>query len=101
MNLFDESLPDPPLTSEQRAIVDSLDDEFLKRVDETLLSHAKKRERKVAMIVGLAMSSSEIRISGLPDIFYAQRVKKLVEAGKLVSEGNLDYMRYSEVRLPQ
>lgn len=100
MNLFDEALPDSPLTTEQRAIVDSLDGKFLEKVDETLLSHAKKSQRKVAMIVGLAMGNSEIRISGLPDVFYAQRVKKLVEDGKLVAEGNLDYMRYSEVRLP-
>ena len=100
MNSFDETLPDPPLNPEERAIVDSLDGKFLEKVDEILLSHAKKSERKVAMIVGLAMGNNEIRIPGLPDVFYAQRVKKLVEAGKLVAEGNLEFMRYSEVRLP-
>jgi len=38
--------------------------------------------------------------TGLPDLYYAQRVKSLVSRGLLIAEGNLDYMRYSEVRLP-
>ena len=36
----------------------------------------------------------------VPDIYYAQRVRHLVEVGKLESQGDLHYMRYSEVRLP-
>ena len=41
-----------------------------------------------------------LRIPNLPDIFYSQRVRKLVELGFLESEGNLDFMCFSEVRLP-
>lgn len=33
-----------------------------------------------------------------PDLFYAIRVRYLVESGRLVSQGNLSRMRYSEVR---
>ena len=36
----------------------------------------------------------------IPDIYYAQRVRRLVAVGELESQGNLEYMRYSEVRLP-
>lgn len=100
MNEFDELVPDPPLTPEQKAIVDTLSREFIEKVDQLLLSNAIKSGRKVAMIVGLTMSNSEVRINGLPDIFYAQRVKTLVEAGLLIAEGNLDYMGRSQVRLP-
>ena len=46
------------------------------------------------------MMDDSLRIAGLPDLYYAQRVKLLVESGALLSESNLDYMRYSEVRLP-
>ena len=46
------------------------------------------------------MMEMQNRISGIPDIFYSQRVRHLVEEGKLESQGNLGYMRYSEVRLP-
>jgi len=38
-------------------------------------------------------------VPGIPDIYYANRVRALVEAGRLESQGNLDYMRFSEVRL--
>ena len=35
----------------------------------------------------------------VPDGYYAQRVALLVDSGKLESQGNLEYMRFSEVRL--
>ncbi len=92
--------PNPPMSPEQQAIADSLTQEFIQRIDDALLSHARPRERKVAMLVGLTMSDPELRVPGLPDLFYAQRVRALVEKGALVVEGNLDFMQYSEVRLP-
>ena len=89
------------MSPEQAAIAASLTPEFVAKIDETILSHALPRNRKVAMMVGLTMSDRSVRVPGLPDLFYAQRVKALVEKGLLVAEGNLDYMRYSEVRLPE
>ena len=47
------------------------------------------------------MSNSAVRIPRLPDLYYAQRVRALVEEGALVAEGNLDYMGYGEVRRPR
>jgi hypothetical protein len=96
----DTDSPDPPLTHAEKIVVESLPVAFVERVDAVLLSHAKKRERKVAMVVGLAMMDNELRVLRLPDVYYAQRVKLLVQKGLLLAEGNLDYMRYSEVRLP-
>ena len=52
------------------------------------------------MLIGLTMMDPSLRVPGLPATFYAQRVRALVHRGLLVAEGNLDYMRYSEVRLP-
>jgi hypothetical protein len=92
--------PDPPLSPEEQAVAASLSSEMVERIDRTLLSHAKARGRKVAMLVGLTMSDPHVRVPGLPDLYYAQRVKLLVLRGLLIAEGNLDYMRYSEVRLP-
>lgn len=92
--------PDGPLTPEQEAVVASLSADFVRKVDAALLSQAGVAWRKVAMLVGLAMMDSAVRVPGLPDTFYAMRVRKLVEAGMLEAEGNLDYMRFSEVRLP-
>jgi Protein of unknown function len=81
-------------------LVAALTIEQVNEIDNAILSAAKTHGRKVAMIVGLVMMNSPNRISGIPDIFYAQRVKVLVSKGLLLSDGNLDYMRFSEVRLP-
>lgn len=95
-----EITPDPPLSPEQARIAAALSAEFVARIDAELLSHARAHNRKVAMLVGMAMANSDLRVSGLPDLFYARRVRELVAKGLLVSEGNLDFMRFSEVRLP-
>jgi hypothetical protein len=92
--------PDPPMSSEEAKVAASLSSEFVERIDAELLSHAKRSNRKVAMLVGLAMSNPAVRAPGLPDLLYSQRVRVLVEKGVLVGDGNLAYMRYSEVRLP-
>jgi hypothetical protein len=92
--------PDTSMTAEQEAIAGSLTAEMVARIDGALLSHARVTPRKVAMLVGLAMSDPQVRVPGLPDAYYAIRVKALVARGALLSFGNLDYMRYSEVRVP-
>lgn len=100
MTTFDDDPPDEPMTTEEQVVADSLSPEMIQKIDAELLSHAQHRERKVAMIVGLAMMNPAVRVPGLPDIYYAQRIRALVASGKLLAEGNLEYMRYSEVRLP-
>ena len=92
--------PDNLLSKEQLELVNNLTEQQLKEIDDVLLSHVKNLNRKVAMIVGLTMMDLSERIEGIPDIYYGQRVKKLVEKGLLIADGNLDQMRYSEVRLP-
>jgi hypothetical protein len=45
------------------------------------------------------MSNPFVRVSGLPDLYYARRVRLLAGKGALLSEGKLDFKSYSEVRL--
>jgi hypothetical protein len=92
--------PDPPLNAEQSLRVSRLTQEDLWAMDRELLAQASKNWRKVARIVGMAIGELSGRIPNVPDLYYAQRVRHLVEVGKLESQGNLAYMRYSEVRLP-
>jgi hypothetical protein len=40
------------------------------------------------------------KVNGIPDVFYSKRVAILVQEGKLLSQGDLNCMRYSEVKLP-
>ena len=95
-----EFTPDPPLSPQEAKVAGSLSSEFVAQIDAEILSHAKSRSRKVAMLVGMAMSNPRVRVPGLPDLFYAQRVRELVAKGQLIAEGNLDSMRFDEVRLP-
>jgi len=92
--------PDGPLTPQQQVVADAMSLELLRRIDAALLSHARKTNRKIAMLVGLTMMDPSLRVPGLPDVFYAQRIRMLVDRGLLLADGSLGYMRYSEVRLP-
>ena len=98
--MTDQPIPDPPLSPEEAEVAASLSSDFIDKIDAELLSHARPHARKVAMIVGLAMSNPAVRVPGLPDLYYAARVRALVAKGALRSEGNLGFMRFSEVRLP-
>lgn len=89
---------DEPLTSEQEAIVGALTADELSTIDDAILANCSMQFRKVAKVVGLVMNL-ELTDKPLPDHFYAQRVYRLVESGKLVSEGEIGSMRFCEVKL--
>ena len=55
---------------------------------------------KVARVVVWTEEALKNRYPGLSYVFYSQRVIRLAEAGRLESQGNLEYIRFSEVRLP-
>ncbi|MDB6062426.1 MAG: hypothetical protein JWM78_2529 [Verrucomicrobiaceae bacterium] len=93
--------PDGPFTADQEKLVAALNEEKVAEIDAALLLNATDQWRKVAMIVGITMSDLKKRKFNIPDIFYSQRISKLVSSGQLESAGNLAYMRYSEVRIPQ
>ena len=92
--------PDPELTEEQRALVNKLKECEIEEIDKSLLANASNYWRKVARVVGTTMMELPERVPEIPDIYYAERVKELVRKGLLESQGDLAYMRYSEVRLP-
>lgn len=92
--------PDGPLTTEQNELVSRLTAEQLETIDNLLLAEAHTQWRKAARIVGFAMMNDSNRVNGIPDVFYAQRLRRLAEIGLLEAEGNLDCMRFCEYRLP-
>jgi hypothetical protein len=93
--------PDRQLTAEELVIAGALSPDMVRRIDAVLLAQARVDARKVAMLVGIAMDDPAIHVDGLPDVYFAGRVKAMVEKGLLIASGNLASMRYSEVRLPQ
>ena len=91
--------PLPPLTDEQLDLVRRLSNEQVRKIDDALVSNASHQWRKVTRIVMSTMMELNDSL-GLPDIYYAQRVLSLVDAGRLEAQGDLKYLRFSEVRLP-
>lgn len=92
--------PDGKLTPEQEQLVGQLTVDQVREIDMALLSNTNDRWRKVAMVVATTMLELPSRINDIPDIYYSQRIRKLVDEKQLVAIGDLSYMRYSEVRKP-
>jgi hypothetical protein len=73
----------------------------LERIDSCLICHISDQYRKVAFVIGQAMLDLHGEYSALPDMFYASRIKHLVATGVIETAGNLDRIRFSEMRLRQ
>jgi hypothetical protein len=95
-----DRLPDPPLTPQQREHADQLGKDDLRQIDAAILSNVRADfSRKVAMVIGLTMNRTQEKHRSLPDVFYAERVKRLADEGFFEVFGDLNRMRYSEIRL--
>jgi hypothetical protein len=88
-----------PLTAEEQLLASKLGEADLREIDATILAHSADRWLKVARVVLHASEALENRFPGLTYVYYAERLRHLVRAGHLDSQGNLLYMRFSEVRL--
>jgi Protein of unknown function len=93
-------IPNPPLSADETAAFERLGPEEIAAIDDAVLSCALPRWRKVAMVAGLTMEKLADRFPQFSDVFYAERIRALADQGQLESQGNLSYMRFSEVRLP-
>ncbi|CAN7156038.1 DUF3658 domain-containing protein [Polaromonas sp. LjRoot131] len=94
-----EGPPDTQLDPEEQESVDQLTPEQVRAIDDVLLAGCATSWRKVARVVGDAIGRLFSQFPDVPAGYYAQRVILLVQAGHLESQGSLEYMRYSEVRL--
>ncbi|MEW8090736.1 MAG: DUF3658 domain-containing protein [Candidatus Thiodiazotropha endolucinida] len=92
--------PDGKLTPEQEQLVGQLTADEVREIDMALLSNASDKWRKVAKVVAMTMLELLPRINEIPDIYFSQRIRKLVGNKQLEARGNLSYMGYSEVRKP-
>lgn len=86
---------------DEQEAVDRLTSDQVQRIDTALLADCASSWRKVARVVGTAMMHLSAELPEIPDSYYATRIVSLVQLGVLESQGNLEYMRYSEVRLAE
>ena len=92
----------PDLTVDELSLL-HLSDADNAYIDAGLMKQVTGRWRKVAMVIGMTMmqlKDEDPRWNGIPDLYYAMRLRALVADGKLDSQGDLYRMRFSEVRLP-
>lgn len=96
-----EDQDDPALDAEDLIAVGALQASDLVAIDRALLSNTGTQWRKVAMVVTDAMYAYPGLYDDIPDIFYAERIRHLVGRTALEGRGNLNRMRFSEVRVPR
>jgi hypothetical protein len=92
-------IPNPPISAEEKALADSLSQRELEVIDACILSHCADRFYKVARIMWQTQEDLAQRFPKLSYVFYTQRLKHLVDTGRLVAAGDVSKMRFSEVRL--
>ncbi len=69
-------------------------------LDAAILSHARERWLKAAMVATRAMKDCGLGLSDEQFDAVVARVRALVAQGRLVAQGNLSRPRFSEVRVP-
>ena len=97
----DETQEDPALTTEQEKLVQKLSREDLDAIDKALIENVCGYWRKVARVVGTTIVGFEGEFKGIPDVFFAQRIQQFAKNGLIESQGNLNKMKYSEIRFPK
>jgi hypothetical protein len=100
---MDDEIPaaNPPLSAEEQSAIAKLTEADLEAIDATILAECSKWWFKVARVVTRTEDALSSRFPGISYIFYTQRLIRLAEDGRLESQGNLEHMRFSEVRLPE
>jgi hypothetical protein len=69
-------------------------------IDLALLANVTNQWRKVAFVVGMTMMEIDSkRRVGRDDLYFAKRIAVLVRRGLIEHTGDLNRMRYCEVRL--
>jgi len=81
----DESDPeDQPMKREDYGIIDLLTPEMLHGIDTAMIGFLSSRPRKVNAVVRYMLEESSADIAGLPDWFYMDRIRELIEDRVLV-----------------
>lgn len=75
--------------------------ELNQRIDEIILHFTADKWQKVALVVASVLLDGGEEMKEVNDFEVADRVKVLASEGRIESRGDLDKIRYSEIRLPQ
>lgn len=90
---------DTLLHPDEQVVVDRLTPGDTALIDKLLIAECVPSWQKGARIIGGALAQRRESLADVPLGYFAQRVKALVVEGRLEAQGNLDFIRSSEVRL--
>ena len=90
--------PDPQPNTDQLKAIEKLSKQDTDAIDQMLLEQTGKEWRKIAIVVATVITDPQNNYAGIPDLYFAQRIRIMVEAGVLEAQGYLASMRYSEAR---
>ena len=96
-----EPIPDSYLGLEEQEMAARLPSTDLDVIDAALIAATVETWRKMSRVIGDALFTSQSKFPGLPLGVYVQRVQALVQEGVLLAQGDVQFMRHSEIRLPQ
>ena len=88
------------LNKEEQNQIDSLSSDVIAEIESILIKNSSSNWRKIARVVAETMMELESKYTDFSDLFYGQMVVNLIKKGKLVSQGDIYQMRFSEVKLP-
>ncbi len=89
------------MTNEQKEFINHISKEKLQEIDNTILSLVKDDYVKVARVIADIYSNRDMHIDGVNDILYLERIKLMVKKGLLEAQGDLNSIRFSEIKLSQ
>lgn len=92
-------IPNPPLSASETVAFARLSPKDISIIDDTVLSCVLPGWRKVAMVVIMAEEKLKAKFPEFSDVFYVERIRVLEEQGRVQSQGDLLFMRFSELRL--
>jgi hypothetical protein len=93
-------VPNEPIGPEEAAAFGRLREDEVAGIDDAILSCATPHWQKVARVVMLAERKLGTKYPQFSYVLYAERIRLLADQGRLESQGELSFMRFSEVRLP-
>jgi len=97
-----EEIPEanPPMSEHERAVAARLTAVELRDIDAAIIASCRPRWNKLVMVASRTSDAIGGRFPDFSDLFYCERIAQLVGRGSLEAQGDLRYMRFSEVRLP-
>jgi hypothetical protein len=97
-------LPVGPLSDAEQSIASALTAADLQTIDAAIIAttpnQSRTRSRKVIAVAMRTEEALKSRYPGLSFVFYIHRLIHLVDEGRLEADGNPEYPRFSEVRVP-